>query len=79
MKEVSPDSIPALPEQAILNGECVALGIPNDGSGILIHYLTRDKAVLIEWGDIVTLGLTGTVPVPTENKPQVRVIAGPTK
>lgn len=55
MKEINVDVVPVLPLQAVLNGECVAIGTVN--GGIIVHYIERDKALIVEWDDIVKVGL----------------------
>lgn len=73
MKEINVDVVPLLPVKEIINEECVALGIIE--TGVLVHYLDRDKAMIVEWSDIVDLGLSDILRTITD----VRIIREPTK
>lgn len=55
MKTINPDVVPLLPMKDVINGECVAIGIIE--SGVLVHYLEKDTAKIIEWSDIVDFGM----------------------
>lgn len=55
MKTISVDVVPELPIKDIICDECVAIGVID--SGILIHYMNQDVAKIVEWEDIVLLGM----------------------
>jgi hypothetical protein len=55
MKTINPDVIPQLQFKDIIADECVAIEMIE--AGILILYMERDAARLLEWKDLVTLGL----------------------
>jgi len=73
MKIINPDVVPLLEFKDIVAGECVAIGIIE--TGVLIHYMERDMAVILEWTDMVKVGLTAKVEV--ENGGDTKEIAGP--
>jgi hypothetical protein len=54
MKIINPDLVPLLPMSGIVCNECVAYGFVSEG--IIVHYIDRNTAKLIEWADIVILG-----------------------
>lgn len=64
MKDINVDVVPLLENRGIINGECVAMGVIDQG--VLIHYLERDKARIIEWEDIVNLGLSDVLSTITD-------------
>lgn len=70
------ENVPVLQSQMI-GEECVAMGVGDPG--IIIHYLERDKAMLVTWKDVVDLGLTGITLPDRPTIGEVREIAGPTK
>ena len=55
MKIINPDVVPALEFKDIIADECVAIGVIE--TGVLIHYMERDTAVILEWADMVRSGL----------------------
>jgi hypothetical protein len=68
MELIPDDIIPVLPESLIVDEECVALGVVKQG--VLIHYIERDNALLINWEDIVNLGKGVLDEVISADKPQ---------
>jgi hypothetical protein len=73
MKELNVDVVPILPMNGVIGDECVAFGVID--SGILIHYIDREKAVIVEWDDIVKSGVFQILSPITD----AHTIAGPTK
>jgi hypothetical protein len=67
MIEINIDVVPLLPVKGVINDECVAMDVLENG--ILIHYISRDKALIIEWGDMVDLGLSDILRSITDAKP----------
>jgi hypothetical protein len=55
MKTINPDVIPQLQFKDIIADECVAIEMIE--AGVLILYMERDAARLLEWKDLVRLGL----------------------
>jgi hypothetical protein len=55
MIDINVDVVPVLPVKSVIHGECVAYGIVE--SGILVHYINRNEAKIIEWDDIVATGM----------------------
>jgi hypothetical protein len=76
MKEINVDVIPLLPYKDVIGTECVAWDVSE--AGVFIHYLDRDKARLVEWQDIVEVGLKDILAVVTDAKIP-REIKEPTK
>lgn len=77
MQEINVDVVPLLENRGIINGECVAMGVIDQG--VLIHYLERDIARIIEWEDIVNLGLADMLSTITDaTLTNGHEIAGPT-
>jgi hypothetical protein len=66
MIEINIDVVPLLPVKGIINDECVAMDVLENG--ILVHYITRDKALIVEWSDIVDLGLSDILRCITDAK-----------
>jgi hypothetical protein len=67
MIEINIDVVPLLPVKGVINDECVAMDVLENG--VLIHYISRDKALIIEWGDMVDLGLSDILRTITDAKP----------
>lgn len=67
MIEINIDVVPVLPVKGIINDECVAMDVLDNG--VLIHYITRDRALIIEWSDIVDIGLGDILRCVTDAKP----------
>jgi len=78
MKKINVDVLPPIDYTRIFyNDEYVAFGIVDPG--ILIHYVERDTARLVEWVDILNLGLQDMVdPVKDISGSEGKVIEGPT-
>jgi hypothetical protein len=72
MKEINVDVVPLLPFKDVINEECVAMGIMENG--VLVHYLNRERAIIVEWSDIVDLGLSDILRSITD----ARIIKAPT-
>jgi len=66
MIEINIDVVPLLPVKGVINDECVAMDVLENG--ILVHYITRDKALIIEWSDIVDIGLSDILRCITDAK-----------
>lgn len=47
--------IPALPENGVVNDECVSYGVGSNG--VAIHFIEKDICILIEWPDIIAYGI----------------------
>lgn len=54
MKLIPNDEIPNLPVKDIFNEECIAFGVGETGA--MIHFIDRDKCVLVEWADVILYG-----------------------
>lgn len=55
MKLINVDVVPVLPLNGIFSGECVAMGMFENG--VVVSYIERDIAVLIEWDEIIKNGI----------------------
>jgi len=75
MKTINPDVIPALPISDIIAGECVAIGLLP--GGVLIHFMERDAARLIEWDELVRHGLEDVIKPVVVKEVTVREIDEP--
>ena len=76
MKKINVEVVPLLPMKDIINGEAVAFGIID--AGVLVHYLEKDIARIIEWEDIIGLGLGLTSAIEPANT-ETKEIAAPEK
>jgi len=77
MKIINPDVVPALEFKDIIADECVAIGVIE--TGVLIHYLERDTARILEWSDMVKIGLSDVLKPVETVEDDVREIDGPAK
>jgi len=79
MITINPDVVPELQFKDIISDECVAIEMIE--AGILILFMERDAARLIEWKDLVVLGrddiLKAKVTEPTDSP--TREIQAPAK
>ena len=66
MRKLSASEIPLLPVKDFFNGESIAFGV--FGAGVVIQFMERDECLLIEWGDIITLGI-GMLEATVKNPP----------
>lgn len=55
MRHIPQNEIPLLPAQTIFNEECIAYGVGD--YGVAIHFMERDKCILIEWDDVILYGI----------------------
>jgi hypothetical protein len=54
MKTMNQNEIPVLPVQVVVDDECVAFGVGDDGA--IIQFIDRDKCILLEWLDVIRFG-----------------------
>jgi hypothetical protein len=57
MKSINPDVVPVLPFNGIILDECVAIG--SFENGVVVSFLEKNTAILIEWEEVVSLALIG--------------------
>jgi hypothetical protein len=79
MRYIPSAEIPALPMNGVIHGECVAFGVFDPG--FIIHFIERDKCILIGWEDAVSFGmeLLKATPEKEEAVGDIEEIAEPTK
>ena len=75
MINIPPDQVPVLPVQEIIAGEMVAYGVVDEG--VLVHFLERDLVRLIEWSDIIPLGIREKLEISKTSDGDLKEIAGP--
>lgn len=73
MKEINVDVVPLLPMKDIINGECVAIGVVE--AGVLVHYIDRDIARIVEWSDIASCGIRSEPDVIPDQSESIREIS----
>jgi len=54
MNLINIDVVPVLPMNGVFAGECVAMGIFDNG--VVVSYIERDIAILLTWDEIVLGG-----------------------
>lgn len=77
MKNIPQSEIPALPVQDVINGECVAFGVGEQG--VMIQFMERDKCILIEWPDVIMYGIEILKHEDQKPEPEAEEIEKPTE
>jgi hypothetical protein len=55
MIELTENETPILPGQRIVDEECIAMGVVEQG--VIVQYIERNKTLLISWDEIVRFGM----------------------
>jgi hypothetical protein len=55
MEYIPDDKIPKLPKQMVVDEECIAIGMIEDG--VIIQYIERDKTIIIGWDEVIRFGI----------------------
>lgn len=68
MNTINIDVVPVLPLNGIYAGECVAMGMFDNG--VVISYLTKNVAVLHTWDELALAGIKFIEHPPEEKEPE---------